>query len=150
MEYFRETEDCIKAQCNMCGGIHRVPKKDCTLQDNKYILKQPIECKCGYTAKELIPEKPPYEAPKRKGFWGHFFEKKTIDYEIILNNNPIRCPKCKSTQIAVNKKGFGAGKAIVGGMIGGVAGGLIGGSMGKNKVIITCLNCGHQWKAGKR
>ena len=23
-------------------------------------------------------------------------------------------------------------------------------STGKNKVIVTCLKCGHQWKAGKK
>ncbi|AGK98011.1 hypothetical protein [Clostridium pasteurianum] len=151
MEYFGETEDCIKAQCNMCGEIHRVPKTDCTLQDNKYILKQPIECKCGYIANELIPEKPPYEKPKRKSFWD-----KPLVSKPRVDDSPIKCPKCGSTQITANKKDLGAGKAIMGGMIGGVAGGLIGGSIGliggsigKNKLIITCLKCGHQWKAGK-
>lgn len=56
----------------------------------------------------------------------------------------IRCPKCGSTQLTANKKGFGLGKALIGGVIfGGV--GLLGGFLGSNKIKITCLNCGHSW-----
>ena len=28
--------------------------------------------------------------------------------------------------------------------------GVVGGLVGKNKVMITCLKCGHQWKAGSQ
>lgn len=60
----------------------------------------------------------------------------------------IKCPKCKSTQLTANKKGFGLGKAVVGGLLtGGV--GLLGGFIGSGKVVITCLKCGNSWKAGK-
>jgi hypothetical protein len=62
---------------------------------------------------------------------------------------PITCPKCGSSQIAAGKKGFGAGKAAVGGLLLGPIG-LLGGAIGKNKVRITCLKCGHSWKAGDR
>lgn len=62
----------------------------------------------------------------------------------------VCCPKCGSTQLTANKKGYSLGKAIAGGVITltpivGVATGLIG----KNKIIITCLNCGKQFKPGK-
>lgn len=67
-------------------------------------------------------------------------------------NGVACCPKCGSTSLSANKKGFGIGKAIVGagvtslipgaGIIGAVAG-----NAGAKKVIVTCLNCGHQWKA---
>jgi hypothetical protein len=58
---------------------------------------------------------------------------------------PIRCPKCGSTQLTANKKGFGLGKAVVGGVLmGGV--GLLGGFLGSGKVQITCLKCGRTWK----
>lgn len=58
------------------------------------------------------------------------------------------CPKCGSTSLSGNKKGFGIGKAVVGAAItGGI--GLIAGNKGAKKVRITCLNCGHQWWAGK-
>ena len=58
---------------------------------------------------------------------------------------PLRCPRCRSTYITANKKGFGLGKALVGGVLtGGV--GLLAGFIGSGKVKCTCLKCGHEWK----
>lgn len=54
---------------------------------------------------------------------------------------PIRCPRCNSTQLSANKKGFGLGKAAVGGLLLGPIG-LLGGLLGSSKVRITCLKCG--------
>ena len=60
----------------------------------------------------------------------------------------IKCPKCSSTQITSNKKGFSGGKAIGGAILtGGV--GLLFGLHGSNDVKITCLACGHQFKPGE-
>lgn len=68
---------------------------------------------------------------------------------IDKSNNKVCCPKCSSTQLSANKKGFSLGKALIGGVvlvpIAGVATGLIG----KNKIIITCLSCGKQFKPGR-
>lgn len=59
----------------------------------------------------------------------------------------IRCPSCGSNQVTANKRGFSAGKAIVGGLAtGGI--GLLAGFHGSRKVEITCLNCGHVFRAG--
>ena len=59
----------------------------------------------------------------------------------------VACPRCSSAQVTAQKQGFGAGKAIVGGALtGGV--GLLAGFLGSRKVRITCLQCGHSWKAG--
>ncbi|MEK6558888.1 MAG: hypothetical protein AABZ43_01980 [Planctomycetota bacterium] len=72
-------------------------------------------------------------------------ERNTIEDE-------IKCPKCRSTQITVNKKGFGLVKAATGGiLLGPLLGpvGLLGGLIGSNKIVITCLKCGHTWKAGQ-
>ena len=56
------------------------------------------------------------------------------------------CPKCKSTHISGNKKGFGLGKALVGGVLtGGV--GLLGGFIGSRKIENTCMQCGYAWEA---
>lgn len=61
----------------------------------------------------------------------------------------VYCPKCYSTNITSNKKGFSVGKAAVGAIAtGGI--GLLAGGIGKNKIELTCLKCGHQWKAGKK
>lgn len=63
--------------------------------------------------------------------------------------NEIKCPKCKSTSITANKKGFGLGKAVVGGVLtGGV--GLLSGFIGSNKIKLTCLSCGHTWEPRKK
>lgn len=63
-------------------------------------------------------------------------------------NEPLKCPKCGSTNLSANKKGFGVGKAVVGATVAGPLG-LIAGNIGAKKVRVTCLNCGHQFWAGK-
>lgn len=62
--------------------------------------------------------------------------------------NQIQCPKCKSTQIMANQKGFSGGKAIAGAVLtGGV--GLLAGNIGSKKIVITCLNCGKSFAPGQ-
>ena len=56
---------------------------------------------------------------------------------------------CGSTQITANKKGFSLGKAIAGGIILTPIAGVATGMLGKNKIIITCLSCGKQFKPGR-
>lgn len=64
-------------------------------------------------------------------------------------NDHIHCPKCNSTQVSANKKGFSGKKAVAGAVLtGGI--GLLAGTIGSNKVIITCLNCGNQFKPGAK
>lgn len=58
------------------------------------------------------------------------------------------CPKCGSTSLSANKKGFGLLKGAAGVATFG-AYGVVTAGIGKNKVIVTCLNCGHQFKPGK-
>ena len=60
----------------------------------------------------------------------------------------VQCPNCGSEQITADKKGFGLGKAVGGALLAGPVG-LLGGFLGSKKVIVTCLKCGNQWKAGK-
>ena len=59
----------------------------------------------------------------------------------------VYCPKCYSTSLSANKKGFSLGKAAAGMLI---AGGPLLGAIGKNKIEITCLKCGYKWKPGKK
>ncbi len=61
----------------------------------------------------------------------------------------IHCPKCNSTQITANKKGFGVGKAVAGAVVtGGV--GLLAGFIGSGDIEICCLNCGYKFKPGNK
>lgn len=58
----------------------------------------------------------------------------------------VYCPKCLSTSVAPQKRGFSVGKALVGGALtGGV--GLLAGAIGSNKVDLYCMKCGHKFKA---
>lgn len=59
------------------------------------------------------------------------------------------CPKCHSTSLSANKKGFGIGKAVIGAAAAGPLG-LTAGNIGSQKVKVTCLKCGHQFMAGKK
>ena len=64
------------------------------------------------------------------------------------NNYKIGCPKCGSTEITANKKGYQVGKAVGGAILtGGV--GLLAGFHGSNKILVTCLACSKRFKAGE-
>lgn len=67
-----------------------------------------------------------------------------------MNNNEVKCPKCSCTQIHSDKKGFSAGKAVAGTLVGGVLVGAAAGGIGKDKIVLTCLKCGHQFKIGDK
>lgn len=57
----------------------------------------------------------------------------------------LRCPKCNSTQLTADKRGYSAGKAVAGAVLtGGI--GLLAGLHGKDKIIIYCMACGEKWK----
>lgn len=58
----------------------------------------------------------------------------------------IRCPKCGSNQFVAGNKGFGLGKAAVGGLLLGPVG-LLGGFVGSGQVMLNCLRCGNRWQA---
>ena len=64
------------------------------------------------------------------------------------DSNVVCCPKCKSTSITANKKGFSLVKGALGVATVGLYG-VVAAGHGKNKVVVTCLKCGHQWKTGK-
>lgn len=60
-------------------------------------------------------------------------------------NSMAKCPRCGSTSLSGNKKGFGIGKAVVGAALIGPFG-LVAGNIGAKKVQVTCLNCGKKFK----
>lgn len=64
-------------------------------------------------------------------------------------DDQVKCPKCLSTQITANKKGFSGTNAVAGAILtGGV--GLLAGTIGSNKVKITCLSCGYTFNPGDK
>lgn len=60
----------------------------------------------------------------------------------------VCCPKCGSTSLSANKKGFSVGKAVAGAAFTPI--GVLAGGIGSNKIQITCLNCGYKFKPGKK
>lgn len=71
-------------------------------------------------------------------------QKKQLKKEMNDQGIPY-CPKCLSTSLSANKKGFGLGKAAVGGALLGPVG-LLGGAIGKNKMELYCMKCGHKFR----
>jgi len=63
-----------------------------------------------------------------------------------INNNEdkITCPKCGSTQIHIDKKGYSSAKGCCGFLACGPLGFLFGQS-GANKLRKTCLKCNNSW-----
>lgn len=59
------------------------------------------------------------------------------------------CPRCHSTSLTANKKGFSLGKAAVGSAVAFPLG-LATGMIGKNKIYLTCMNCGYRFKPKQR
>lgn len=179
MKLIFKNEKYIQIQCEKCGKIIKMDNdvaKNLILreEDNCYIMNDKVnvmgkecsikpkcpKCKTEYDKITGVNECVVVEDnPKpKKSFWSGVkkafaesaeFEKRKQEEKERQAQEPIRCPKCESTQITSGKKGVSIGKAIAGDMIAGPVGALAGG-IGKDKVIITCLNCGHKWKAGKR
>jgi DNA-directed RNA polymerase subunit RPC12/RpoP len=65
-----------------------------------------------------------------------------------ISEEYLACPHCGSRDIHADQKGFSGGKALVGGLVAGPLG-LLAGTVGKNDVTLTCLKCGHKFKAGE-
>lgn len=71
-------------------------------------------------------------------------------------NAALKCPKCGSTSITGQKKGYGVVKGVLGAALGAATGGIgaiVGlgaGNIGRNKVKCTCMNCGYKFKAGRK
>lgn len=104
-----------------------------------------------------------YKPETKKGFWETAKEQARLQTQKDIEKKQERearikkldeegiayCPKCLSTSLTANKKGFGIGKAVIGAAVtGGI--GLVAGNIGAKKVRVTCLKCGHQFWAGKR
>ncbi|MDQ7092413.1 TerD family protein [Desulfosporosinus sp. PR] len=77
------------------------------------------------------PADPAYESPSGPGY----------------SRDPgIVCPRCNSTRVTAGRKGFGIGKAAIGGMMLGPVG-LLAGFIGSRNLEFVCLTCRGRWNA---
>lgn len=155
--------------CKSCGNVLSVDKNDYNISDivDKYGKDRISAIKYLMSisdfklteAKNIVDD----EYNKRNGNKLSFWEKVKLDAEEInqkkqeekerlkgLDKDKIPyCPKCHSTQLSANKRGFGFGKAVVGGTLTfGV--GVLAGGLGANKIRLTCMNCGYTFKPGRK
>lgn len=129
LKYYSEDDEYIKAECSECGKVLKISRGFITASNSMYKIDPPgFKCVCGTL----------HTTPFKK------VESSNVSQTV----SAIKCPKCGSTQITAGNKGFGLGKAAVGGALLGPVG-LLGGLIGSKKVMVTCLNCGKQWQAGK-
>lgn len=97
-------------------------------------------------SEKLAPTQEQLAEIKRRKTVEKELEKQQMATEIkAQETDSVCCPHCGSTQFTANKKGFGIGKAAAGGLLLGPVG-LLSGFLSSNKLVITCLKCGHQWK----
>lgn len=79
----------------------------------------------------------------------NYEEEKRLDSIRRYENSskPVTCPKCGSTSISTQKRGFKLGRAIAGAALTGFLDvGAVAGAAGSNKMINVCQRCGHQWE----
>lgn len=153
---FVETEDCLDSdhKCEYCHSV-------CINTNITYDEWDELFC-------EKYPEKdtPDTSISELFDFCADVFlnESNTIDENLVSQRKkeeqnsfalmqqtqspkPVSCPKCGSTSIATQKRGFKLGRAIAGAALTGFLDvGAVTGAAGSNKMINVCQRCGHQWE----
>lgn len=104
----------------------------------------------GYVPAQAIASAPEtFEVDKLAWYPGKKKAERKAKIAELEKSGQVCCPKCLSTSISANQKGFGFARGALGAAV-GLDVGLIAGGVGSKKVICTCLKCGYQWKAGKK
>lgn len=150
----------LKDSYQSCSVCNREFKD--ILSKNKYIIKDGVMCHdCYFKAKisslEADPGTEKFPMYKTKTAetirnaitpenLNRYAEERKISAEEALIP---KCPKCGSKSLHAGTKKLSIGRALIGNKLAGGVGAILGGQSSK-KVIITCLNCGHSWKPGKR
>ena len=153
---FVETEDCLNAdhRCEYCNSICVDTNKTYDEWDKLFCEKYPEKDNPNTSMRELFD------------FCADVFlnEYNTVDTESVskrekatqewldeldksIKSKPVSCPKCGSTSISTQKRGFKLGRAIAGAALTGFLDvGAVAGAAGSNKMINVCQRCGHQWE----
>lgn len=151
IEIYIESELPIKMKIeNMKDmvNVYNTLKTHLGEENEKIDLKETVHTKINLKKQEKEERKAEMARLRNAGRTVNPLEKPSYTMEPQYDNNVARCPKCGSTSLTANKKGFSATKGVIGLAVSPLAG-AIAGSAGRNKVMCTCLKCGHQWKAGK-
>lgn len=112
--------------CPECEGLNEIGSFSCAHCGRKYKAAELASC--------ILKEDKNEEK-----------QQQTISTE-DNGNNQAHCPRCGSTSLSPNKKGFGVGRATVGTLAFGLVPGLLIGSAGSKKIEVTCLKCGKKFK----
>ena len=131
MELVKRKKDSVVARCEACGREIEIPYSN-TIRPHMHSieLKAAVQCPCGEYHNLIIETETTPSKPQSQ------------------EEQPIKCPRCGSTQLHAGDKGFSVGKAVTGGLLfGGI--GLLGGFIGSKKIVITCLKCGYKWQVKK-
>lgn len=128
MKIFSEDNEYINAECEHCGRILKIKHSGVVRTLEGYNLTPNIKCFCGTIHDKIYGHSQSTTLPKQ--------------------DNEVHCPKCSSTSLTANKKGFSLGKSLLGGVLAGPVG-LLGGFWNAGQIKVTCLKCGHSWVIGK-
>lgn len=122
MNYVKEEDGWIFAECSECNMLMKFRKNQLKKLEDEYRLSEPVECFCGQEDDSI------YDVPAENGST----EAATV-YSAPVRNVP-HCPTCGSEN--VTKISLGS-KAVGGAMFG-----LFSSNIRKS---YKCNNCGYKW-----
>lgn len=134
LNYLSNENDSVMCECSVCKQVLIIEKEKLTFITRGYyvVKKDGIQCSSCDSYYNYI---------------GDQIERKPNKTATVKEVQELKCPVCKSTNLTANNKGFGLGKAVVGGLLIGPVG-LLGGLVGSKKPVFICLKCGNQFEAG--
>ena len=139
---FSADKDFVNVECKKCEKIYKYKRLMyfSEVAPEGCVPNTPIQCpNCGNITpanSRILPKENSAHISNTSA--SHAPQKKKKD------SDTVSCPKCGSTQIQMTKKGFGLGKAAVGGLLLGPVG-LLGGAIGANNVQRVCVKCRYKF-----